>query len=239
MRLDALKVHIGHAKVQTTIDRYAHLLPEDHHARTAINSLVSMLPDLPAAPIEQLREVNHATPAVPMIAPPPSTAMAARAPEPAPASEQVPISADELMVVGQRVVDLDGNVLDLSVPHTAPRCLHEAMGLLRSGWSVQDMCAHIGRHPASIASVFRRFSKPRPIDVVRAVREARFASLADAGYADNDIAAKCAVDPKTVWTWRVIREGRGAGRPLMSQRKSRSQVRVNAGKVREKQGKLL
>jgi hypothetical protein len=235
MRLDAVKVHIGHAKVQTTIDKYGHLLPDDQHAREAVRRLTAMFPGLTAA---QPSEVDQAPPTAPAIIMPPPAAPMLKAPT-APPPEQTPISAAALFAVGDQVVDAQGKVFGLTVLETAPAWLREAVELIRGGWSVSDMCAHIGRHPAAIASTFRRFGMPKPIELVRAVREQRFASLADAGYLDIDIAERCGCHEKTVWAWRALRENKQQPKLLKKKGKTRPSIRANARKQRERQLKLL
>jgi Recombinase len=133
-------------------------------------------------------------------------------------------------------------VLSFVPPENGPPWVAEFLELLRGGWDPQAACDHVRRKRVTVNGTFARLGLPSPFDYAQAVRHARFAALADAGYSDIDIAEKCGCKVITVWEWRVLREGRGEKvepKSLEEKKKKAFSIRLKTGKTREKQLNLL
>jgi hypothetical protein len=146
------------------------------------------------------------------------------------------------MKVGETIVCDDGQIMKLVAPDNAPSWVPEMLKLLRGGWHFQDACEHVQRHRRTVMATLYRHGLPAPSEIVRAVRNARFAALTDAGYSENEIADKCGCTQHTVWSWRALREGRGYKKPTMSLKEKRfhgNHVVLKTGKTRGNQLKLL
>jgi integrase len=239
MRIQDAQRHLGHKSITTTINTYGHFLKGDDHSRRAMAKTVLMFPDMPAAQIQNPTIEEPAIPTIEGLAAPQidSTAIAQRVVEPPRF-----VSAEELMQVGDTVTDEQGHVHSLRAPDNAPPWVAECLDLLRGGWQLIDVCKHLRRSRQVVAWNFKRYGLAGPRIIMQSVRNTRFQALMDAGYGDYEIAEKVGCSVNAVWSWRVMREGRGEeirGKRLNDNKNYLSHVRLKTGKTRENQLKLL
>jgi integrase len=210
MRIQDAQRHIGHASIKETIDTYGHLLPGDDHAHSAITKTASMFPKMSQSssmpPLEPPTIDLNPTNDVPQIE--------------GPKDQQIEtpkfIPLEELMKIGDTVVDEHGQTISLVAPHSSPMWMPEMMELLREGVAFSDACKQVGRHRCNVFSVFRNHGMPAPSDIVRAIKYTRFTRLVDARYGDQEISERLDLARRTIWGWRALREGRGTKIPTKS-----------------------
>lgn len=236
MRIQDVQWLLGHGDIKVTMAIYAHQLKGDEHARQVLNTQIVKFPGIPHSGVTT--EPPPPPPNLPPVIEPKLLPDLTGHPGTA-AYEPVP------------VVDVPGleAVPDVPIPAEAPQWVGYAVRLLQSGWETRDVAKEIGIARTFLWKKFKALGMDGPATIERSARWSRLQYLRDHGYTAKEAARICGMRQGSVYVFErrrrrgvyVLRHKREDNGMQVAENKVGNGVKPeqNAGKMREKQLKLL